>query len=569
MKINKKEEGQILVILVVAIVAIFGFTALAVDGSMVYNERRQDQSTADSSVLSGAGAAAQYLKTHMSGSFVCDMTAGSVAINAMSAARAAALTSAAEDGVTLLNNDLTTKNGVLTTCGTENGVPYIDVQSVVSSSVETTFLSVISDQTIDTASGSTARVYVSSTYAGGNALVALGQTCDANGGVYALGDGQININGGGVYSGSCIQATGSSMILANEGVIQYTGANNLLIENAANVLILNDPDPLTAPNINTSGVPQKLWNGVHNPANPDSLWPVQASQTLTPLEIPVMTAILPPTCGAARSATPAGSGATIYPGTYASLSWGSWGSGNLVFSPGIYCFNGPLTFSGGGGTATVVMDNVTLYFSSSATADFATAGNLRYSFKNGTFYKTTGSFSTGHSFNAVGSKFYLGSGNFTLDGSAVMNMDNSSIYLNNGNFNVTAGGNLSANNITIYIKQGNFTLDGGAIVSMYAPGCSTSACGVGPAIGGVLLYMDKNNTGTLNINNGTSTAHTLNGTMYAPNAIAKIDGGTSTTTTDVQLIAKRIEVSAGAELNMHLDNARLYTQGAMTIELLE
>jgi hypothetical protein len=148
-------------------------------------------------------------------------------------------------------------------------------------------------------------------------------------------------------------------------------------------------------------------------------------------------------------------------------------------------------------------------------------------------------------------------------------MDNSSIYLKNGNFNVTAGGNLSANNITIYIKQGNFTLDGGAVVSMYAPGCSTSACGVGPAISGVLLYMDKTNTGTLNINNGTGTAHVLNGTMYAPNALAYLDGGTGTTTTDVQLIAKRIEVSAGAELNMHLDNARLYTQGAMTIELLE
>ncbi len=64
MKKFKKQEGQIVVILAVAMVAILAVTALAVDGSLVYNDRRGDQSTSDSAALAGAGAAAQLLKDH-------------------------------------------------------------------------------------------------------------------------------------------------------------------------------------------------------------------------------------------------------------------------------------------------------------------------------------------------------------------------------------------------------------------------------------------------------------------------------------------------------------------------
>ena len=580
METRKNEKGQILVILVVAIVVVFGFTALAIDGTMIYSERHQDQSTTDSSSLAGAGSAAQYLKTNMSGSFTCDTTTGSLYNNAAQAARTAAINSAAEDGITLLNNDISTNNGVVTTCGTDNGVPYIDVRIVISSSVETTFLQVITKDAVNTVSDSTARVYVSSAFAGGNALISLGQSCsETNGGIYALGNGQINLKSGGIYSATCLKATGSSRILSDGNPIyyggqgatqfmvgsqvEYTGTNGLIFDGTAPVLIMVDAD-LTVP----SGTLQ--FNGNTNTPTgnvPQAQWPIPTTQALPAMNIPVMTPISPPACGADTSVTIPGTGGKIYPGTYTSISWGSWNNGYLEFSPGVYCITNSLTFSGGGGTTSVKMDGVTLYFTSSATSDFSTGGDMVYSFINGTFYKTAGSFSTGHNINATGSKFYLGSGNFTLNGSAVMTMDNSSIYLNNGNFNVTAGGKLSANNITTYIKQGSFTLDGGAIVDLYAPGCSTSACGVGPAIPGVLLYMDKTNTGSLNVNNGTGTAHILNGTMYAPNAVATFDGGTSTTATDVQLIAKVIRVTNGGKLNMNLDNARLYSQGSMTIEL--
>ena len=74
----RNERGQIIVILALAMVALIGFTALAVDGSLIYNARRQDQNTADSAALAGAGAAANYLKDIQSGTEICGTETGTI-----------------------------------------------------------------------------------------------------------------------------------------------------------------------------------------------------------------------------------------------------------------------------------------------------------------------------------------------------------------------------------------------------------------------------------------------------------------------------------------------------------
>lgn len=53
---RKGEKGQILIIFVIALVVIFGFVALAIDGSAVYLDRRRAQNAADSAALSAAYA---------------------------------------------------------------------------------------------------------------------------------------------------------------------------------------------------------------------------------------------------------------------------------------------------------------------------------------------------------------------------------------------------------------------------------------------------------------------------------------------------------------------------------
>jgi hypothetical protein len=561
---QKNESGQIIVILAVALVAILGITALAVDGSMIYAERRNDQTTADSAAMAGAQAAA---------------SSATCAAGQSQAIYSAQQYASQQEGVALVNN-ASSPNRVEATCNADNS--KLTVKVVVTSNTPTTFAKMVSRNQLQTRVESTSQVtFGSGEFAGGSGLVSLGTTCDANGGIYSLGGSKINVSSGGVFSSSCLKVTGSSYIFsANDPIFytgkgatqftvgtltEYTGANGIIFDGTAPVFIKIDPD-LTAP----SGLQYNANTNTPNTAIPQSEWPIPTSVPITVGNIPVMTPISEPVCGPATSASPSPSSAKIYPGTYTSLTWNSDGSGNLTFDPGVYCFSGALNLYGGSSTAKVIMDGVTLYFTSSSGNDFSSWGNFRFSFENGIFYSKKGNFRTSQAFTANNSKFYLESGNFTLDGSAIMTMNNSSIYMKNGILKASAGAKFNATNITMYIKQGDFTIEGGAKVNLSAPNCSNISCGVGPAIQGVLLYMDKLNTGSLNINNGTDDAYKLNGTIYAPNALAYFTGGTKTNAINVQLIAKRIEVREGAVLNMDISSAILYTTGGpSSVELLK
>ncbi len=522
---KKSEKGQILVILGLALVAIMGVTALAVDGSLILNERRQDQSTADSAALAGAGSAAQYLKVNDISSFVCGTAITTSASNvAISAAQNAALA----DNVSLASGDLSSGNGVTTTCGTSDGKPYMDITVHVASQRELTFGKIVSNQPFYTEVESVARIYVNSSFAGGNGLITTGTTCDSNGGIYALGNGRIYMHSGGIYSSSCLKVTGSSQILSDSqpilytgrgaiqfytgSQIQYTGANGLIFDGNAPVYIKLEPDLVV------SGLSYQLWSTyVPNPAIPASEWPVPTTAAIPEMDIPAM--VTQACSGPARTPTLDWQAETLNPGNYANGI--DQGSGALTLNPGVYCIAAgkSVVFD----QATVMADNTIFYFQ--------------------------------------------GSGSFTTGGAVGLSMNNSSVYLTNGNFTIPNDSYFHANNITIYIKQGNFTINNGAQnLIMTSPGCSTSACGVGPSIPGVLLYMDEANTGMITVDNGVN-AHQINGTMYAPNALAVFSGGTTTNALNVQLIVKRIEVSNGAVLNMDLEGATLFSQGSITIEL--
>src|SRR5512135_3223457 len=54
METKSHERGQALIIIVFALIVLFGITGLAVDGGMAYSDRRHAQNAADSSALTGA-----------------------------------------------------------------------------------------------------------------------------------------------------------------------------------------------------------------------------------------------------------------------------------------------------------------------------------------------------------------------------------------------------------------------------------------------------------------------------------------------------------------------------------
>jgi hypothetical protein len=51
---NPSESGQAIVLLAISIVVLLGFTALAVDGGMIFSDRRHAQNAADAAALAGA-----------------------------------------------------------------------------------------------------------------------------------------------------------------------------------------------------------------------------------------------------------------------------------------------------------------------------------------------------------------------------------------------------------------------------------------------------------------------------------------------------------------------------------
>jgi len=53
-KLSRSESGQALIVLALGFVALISFTALAIDGGMIYADRRQAQNAADSAALSAA-----------------------------------------------------------------------------------------------------------------------------------------------------------------------------------------------------------------------------------------------------------------------------------------------------------------------------------------------------------------------------------------------------------------------------------------------------------------------------------------------------------------------------------
>lgn len=59
MKFNSSEKGQALIIIALAAVGLFAFTALAIDGSMVFSDRRHSQNASDTAALAAALARAR------------------------------------------------------------------------------------------------------------------------------------------------------------------------------------------------------------------------------------------------------------------------------------------------------------------------------------------------------------------------------------------------------------------------------------------------------------------------------------------------------------------------------
>lgn len=224
---KRNESGQALPLLVLGLVALLGFTALAVDGSMLYSDRRFAQNASDAASLAGAAEAALALENaHVTYSdWSCS---NSAVVNAASIARQAAVSRANDNGVTIDQN-ISDQNGVVTQCGvdTSNGWAdkYLDVRTLATIETKASFSQFVFQDTLKNTVEAIARVRPRQNLAYGYAIVALNpDNCQGqqNGATFH-GNAWIYVQGAGIFTNGCLRGNGSPEVEVTAGGIDYVG----------------------------------------------------------------------------------------------------------------------------------------------------------------------------------------------------------------------------------------------------------------------------------------------------------------------------------------------------------
>jgi hypothetical protein len=331
-QIKKHEHGQVMVILVVALVILLGFAALAIDGGMLFSDRRYDQNAADASAYAGAGAAATYLEQHgmtymQFGCNVVDVK------KAMQAAVTSAVQRAAANNFNI-ETSLSNQNGVEVTCGsTSHGTyvdVYIDVHVMITSTIKSSFAHLLFGGSLTNTVEAVTRVRPRTANSFGYAVASLDHGCQGGvGGVEFDGDSLLTIQQSGVFSNSCLLENGGIVVEVDTGVFYMTTYSN----NGTTGYI--SPSPA----LGTERIPD--WD------------------------------IDPPDCSLVPVKGRVNNGGDISPGRYTDIRVENK---PLNMEPGLYCLSG--SFTANGGTISVTGDNkdgVTIYLTSGG---FNTMGNV-------------------------------------------------------------------------------------------------------------------------------------------------------------------------------------------------
>jgi hypothetical protein len=223
--IKKTESGQAIVLIAFSLLVLIGFTALAIDGGMLYSDRRHAQNASDAGSLAGGGQAALSMENNhiFYADFDCNLSDVS---SAMTIAQNAA-------------QNLMTANGyqsadfsVTTNCQDSDSSyfqeKFIDVTTQIITDTETAFVHLVYDGPVQNTVDATTRVKPRTPLAYGHAVVGLNPgdgSCSASvEGVKIGGTGEISIEGGGIWSQSCLSVIGDCDVDVTGGGISYGGS---------------------------------------------------------------------------------------------------------------------------------------------------------------------------------------------------------------------------------------------------------------------------------------------------------------------------------------------------------
>ncbi len=348
------EKGQVMILMAIGFVVFLGFVALAIDGGMVYSERRRAQNGSDASSLAGGGTAA--LSMENSGVVYANFNCADSRIAAAEAEAIAAAISRATSNKYTIDDSIADTNGVITVCGVDTSYgyvdKYIDVTVDISDVVKTNFAQVLFGGKFRNQVQAITRVRPRSPLAYGNAVVALNEAaCSGNSnGADFGGSSAVDINGGGVWTNGCLGSNGNSYsVNVQNGEIIYAGQQDTPHENFT-------PDPT-----GNGGYP--LPEGSYDVPAPD--------------------------CNA--------------PGVH-HLNNLTLHNGTMNLDPGLYCISGNMTVNGG----ELNGEGVTFYL---PTGDVSISGNANVSL-------ASPANSPDPAPAIGGMLFYVGTGDVSLEGNA-------------------------------------------------------------------------------------------------------------------------------------------------------
>jgi hypothetical protein len=298
---KESESGQAIVLLVFAVVGLIGFTALAIDGGMVYSDRRHAQSASDGASLAGGGFIALALDNYhiFARDFHCSLSDVQTIMGQ-------SITVATNRAIS--NDYINPEIDVSTLCednGTIYDEKYIDITTIITREVNTSLIHFVYDGQATNVVESTVRVRPRSPLALGNAIVALNEDpCSGNSnGIIAGGSSGTFIHGGGMWSNGCLKCNGAGpnfeVIVDPPDGISYAGT---LLHCGSDEL---DPDPVQVP----EPLPVETWD------------------------------LEPPDCtGLPNRSMPSGKDVVLNPGIYNEIN--DNGKDTVILNPGLYCVTG-------------------------------------------------------------------------------------------------------------------------------------------------------------------------------------------------------------------------------------
>lgn len=351
---NKRsaEHGQIVVLLALLLVGILAFTALAVDGGLIFSNRRVSQNSADAASLTGATKAGEYLNNYSSPSgkkvlypsFDCtDSYIGP----ATTLAENSAIASASKNSFTL-SKDNSAESRVEVKCvdnGSENPPynKYLEVRVWITTETDSSFAHLFYSGPLKGTVEAHTRVYPGYNVGMGQGIIA---TChDINDpnkdGIIISGTANAVLKNSGAFSNCALNANGGGSINATGGSINY----NTVVDGDADNF---SPDPVLV----------------------DYQYTAPASDAI----------VKESDCGSSQSDPKTGNNKTdtINPGTYSSITQTG---GVLNLNPGLYCITGTKGVSTTGGA--IIGHGVTFFM---INGGFKIAGNEGTDKDNNKYY---------------------------------------------------------------------------------------------------------------------------------------------------------------------------------------